>query len=706
MKNCMIIVFSVCVGIYFLAVTLITLSYVSERDTKIDHRTVFNLLKPKVPDISLFTPYKNVSDYDTYMNWSTNKTFRIDETYLMNKLEDQLSCLPVIWGHSTEEGEKIFPYFQYPECKKFNNFSNEEVYYDSKIKSIEINCDNQSHNKSEAIYVTGPTYKADFYSSKRNKFRVKNYKGSPVSVKPSTEWIIARCKYENITSNLLMGDMHPSFQVSSYLSSISESKNDRYERHTPILYLVLDSFSRRHFYRKLPKTVNFLQELSKEGTYGVFDFLLHNIIGKNSIENMSVVLSGMERSERRKSNSSHDMWVLLKKVGFMTMIGLEDCSKVFYHTFGISQSVDHSIQQFFCAAKRYSDFTTDKEKRSIQRCIGDKMSHDYMLDYLSEYLDIYRYSNRWAYLHIDAAHEGSGQHAATLDDSLVEFLEKSISRGDLPIIFIEADHGMRYGDWQRNEAGAQEWKLPTFWMGIPHRVLKDIPNSYTNLMHNTHRFTTKYDVRETMLSLAYFLKNTPREKESIGIDLINQQVPDNRTCQDMQILPEYCSCLNFLEIGPEVLYNQFLADKELKNIRDLVFNLADLTINIVNQDIKDSNSKVPLCKQLKLLEISNAAISVFNDIIHTRVVIVTSPYMVVESLFKLLDYSTDDTYYETYFRQTKMKSQLIYITQISQYDNMCETVSQMLDIPAEFCICEEEVLKNHYKKYNKNDIDN
>jgi hypothetical protein len=51
------------------------------------------------------------------------------------------------------------------------------------------------------------------------------------------------------------------------------------------VHLVVDSFSRRHFFRKLPVTVDYLNELNKGADYRVFDFKLHNIRGKDSIMN-------------------------------------------------------------------------------------------------------------------------------------------------------------------------------------------------------------------------------------------------------------------------------------------------------------------------------------------------------------------------------------------------------------------------------------
>jgi hypothetical protein len=49
----------------------------------------------------------------------------------------------------------------------------------------------------------------------------------------------------------------------------------------------IDSFSRRHFYRKLPTTVNYLNKLRKNENYTVFDFKIHNVMGTDTAENLS-----------------------------------------------------------------------------------------------------------------------------------------------------------------------------------------------------------------------------------------------------------------------------------------------------------------------------------------------------------------------------------------------------------------------------------
>jgi len=53
-------------------------------------------------------------------------------------------------------------------------------------------------------------------------------------------------------------------------------------------------------------------------------------------------------------------------------------------------------------------------------------------------------------MHLNAGHEATGLHAETLDNDIKQFLKNYLDRfgkdNDV-MIFLQADHGMRYGNW-------------------------------------------------------------------------------------------------------------------------------------------------------------------------------------------------------------------------------------------------------------------
>jgi hypothetical protein len=68
--------------------------------------------------------------------------------------------------------------------------------------------------------------------------------------------------------------------------------------------------------------------------------------------------------------------------------------------------------------------------------------------------ELYREKNQFLYLHLNAAHESTGQHAITLDVDLFNTLSTYFTKyGDTHelVFFLHADHGMRYGNWFKEQ---------------------------------------------------------------------------------------------------------------------------------------------------------------------------------------------------------------------------------------------------------------
>ena len=75
------------------------------------------------------------------------------------------------------------------------------------------------------------------------------------------------------------------------------------------------------------------------------------------------------------------LWNILKKSGYMTLLGFENCDYYFLTNIGRKPRVDHMIRDFYCAALEFLDLNTNKEFTNTQRCIGPHMSHYYALNY-------------------------------------------------------------------------------------------------------------------------------------------------------------------------------------------------------------------------------------------------------------------------------------------------------------------------------------
>ena len=138
-------------------------------------------------------------------------------------------------------------------------------------------------------------------------------------------------------------------------------------------------------------------------------------------------------------------------------------------------------------------------------------------------------------MHLNAAHDHTGLHAETLNDDIHEylssFLKKYEDSHDI-FIYMQADHGMRYGDWYKEIDAYQEKMLPCLFIIASKSLLLQYPYSYNSLFTNTQRMISKMDLRETTLFIEDVIEQTP-----FSVNLINSIVPKSRTCLDAGIEP-------------------------------------------------------------------------------------------------------------------------------------------------------------------------
>lgn len=96
--------------------------------------------------------------------------------------------------------------------------------------------------------------------------------------------------------------MKPRYNSTLHFNALVNTQRSEGIINKPLLifHIALDSLSRRHFIRKLPKTQEFLNDLNNKSKHSVFDFKIHNIQDYASIENQSYVYSGIHYLERAK----------------------------------------------------------------------------------------------------------------------------------------------------------------------------------------------------------------------------------------------------------------------------------------------------------------------------------------------------------------------------------------------------------------------
>jgi Protein of unknown function (DUF229) len=397
------------------------------------------------------------------------------------------------------------------------------------------------------------------------------------------------------------------------------------------------------------------------------------------------------------------MWSYFKSKGFVTLFALEDCDHYFPNAMGRYPQVDHLVRSFYCASKIYAKLETEIDTKPTQRCIGPHMSHYYTLNYTSEFTRLYSSVNQWIYMHLNTAHEATGQHAATLDLDLLEFLKKytnEYGKTHELAIFLQADHGMRYGNWYQDIEAYQENKLPAFFFIGSRSLLDRIPFSYNNLLINSERLTTKKDLRPSILFLAdmpYSLPNTNNTEPYINI--FTQKSRLNRTCEEIGISPFDCSCLVVQNLG-NFSNNIDLRELSLSIIQEAVYKMNYLVHTPYIGGYK-------ICQKVSFKKIE----SLYGLMLNNKVEELQIKFSINENpsaLFEvfafvgthsgstvLISSGYRGPIVNYVYRGYRTRIKIFGIKRKDKYAGPCEDLTRSYKIKSEYCVCEHEALRKY-----------
>jgi hypothetical protein len=484
------------------------------------------------------------------------------------------ACKPATFGYSITEGNKLFPPFTYPPCSIVTSFSESLLLLNRSSQMLSMNCS----EPEKGFFFSGPVTGLNLMLRK-NTFQLKLQKYQPPVNAQQLEFGLGLCSEEEIkeTSEINPTKLHHASMSPVFNETLYEKSKSKVNGKPRLIFLLtLDSLSRRHFYRKLPKVVKFLNESEKNmPNFAVYDFLMHSTIGSNSVANQVPIFGGLNYQSRLNYSEADrlgkdSIWSKMKSKGYVTVMGFDDCDRWFPEIIGESLNVDYTIRQFYCLVKEYTGVRVQKSENE-QRCVGPYQTHFYMLNYTLSLIRMYQGVNLWIYLHLNAGHENTGQHAATLDQDITDFLRNFIDLTEKYEVFmyLHADHGMRYGNWYRSLDAYQETRLPSMFLLASKNLLNRFPYSYHVLSENSRRLTSKMDVRETTLSLIGLT-----EKNNYSINWLREIASYSRDCQDIRSPSLYCACNRMTEVSLQNLTFASLANQVKWRVQEFLNSMS------------------------------------------------------------------------------------------------------------------------------------
>ena len=370
------------------------------------------------------------------------------------------------------------------------------------------------------------------------------------------------------------------------------------ERHPPdnmaalnILMFGFDSVSRLTWLRNLPKSHEYFVK-----TLGAVVLEGYNIVGDGTPQALLPILTGQTEAELPEARRGHKgatvvdghpwIWGEYEKAGYVTQWG-EDGQRVGtfqYRMLGFRDPpVDHFMRPFYLALDQQS-------RKHKSYCLRSVPRHVNMLNWVSEFFDVYRGKPKFSFLfHSEFTHGGYNE-LQWADDDLLAFLKHMKDSGHLDntLLILMADHGARFQAVRRTVQGKYEERMPYFGLRLPDWFSKKYPDAMRNLRTNGERLTTPFDIHATFRHLFNFTSSVDVGLANTrGISLFHEH-SSTRTCTDADVDPHWCACLNWQKADRRSDVVKAAASALIAAVNSFTQPQRDLCENLALADILDA----------------------------------------------------------------------------------------------------------------------
>ena len=229
----------------------------------------------------------------------------------------EILCIPETFGYNQKEADELFPYKKFEDCENLLPTKRKIMSLDLKHNLLTMNCTGFDY---DGKYVLGESSKTEMLGLRPFNNPFKEYN------KPATltdeEYAYATCDK----------DKKQFLENVEYHHRAKKEVLNRTSHQDPviILSLTLDSVSRRSFYRRMNKTVDYLNSI--HSSYQVFDMKIHNVMGEYSADNIMPQLLGDVSFKMFRETVTKDfyydraIWKFAKEKGFASLFIEEGCS--------------------------------------------------------------------------------------------------------------------------------------------------------------------------------------------------------------------------------------------------------------------------------------------------------------------------------------------------------------------------------------------
>ncbi|CRK95820.1 CLUMA_CG009272, isoform A [Clunio marinus] len=513
---------------------------------------------------------------------------------------DKTSCSSFVLDPFAEEAMQEFEYIEYKPCSSIKPLTSIDQNFDTDTAKLVIHEDrisqffnNSTQSEFSCCYQTGSRPKNATEPDAANIYSNCTQFNTNHLLKPDEEFLLVKCSaIENSESKLLYINGHSVVRM-------KENVKKRMENATPdkvsVLLLGIDSMSRNHFIRVMPRSLDYLRKS------GWFEYTFLNKVGENTFPNLAPVMTGKSsgdigkiRKEGKAFQVIRYLWEDFKDAGYATIYGEDSfgASTFRYFKSGFKEnSVDYYFQTFAALLdKKLKAGECDdiNRKSGFKAFVGYQYYLDYLYQYAFDFMRMFRDKPSFGLIWSISFSHNDFNLPSSMDGKMLDYLKMldSLKILDNTIVIFFSDHGARFGRFRRHFIGWVEERLPFFFLWIPKKFQDSHPEIVENLKKNENRLFSPYDVHLTVKHILQIVGGTEKNYKEWNVTCPNcqsifEEIPIDRVCEDAGIREEWCACKNFEEVN----LNSTITEK-----------FANIVLEKLNKDLSD----YPKCANLTL----------------------------------------------------------------------------------------------------------
>lgn len=376
-----------------------------------------------------------------------------------------------------------------------------------------------------------------------------------------------------------------------------------------VLVIGLDAVSRLNLHRQLPKTVKLLKQLN------AVEMLGYNKVGDNTFPNLIPVLTGLSEEELVKlcwptTSNRFDkcpfVWNDYKKRGYLTAYA-EDSAWMSVFNY-LKRGFHKQPTDYY-----WSIFNIEAENAignmhflNVNRCVGSREVYKTFLEYISRFVKTMERKKQpyfGFFWQVSLSHDFLNTPKWGDEDfeGLFRSLHQSGALNRTVLIFM-SDHGIRWGPIRATYQGRMEERLPFLNIILPEAYRQEYYQTYFNLVKNTRRLTTPFDLHETLVDLLepfaltadnLYTRSLQNQNATRGYSLFDK-IPSNRTCDDAGIAAHWCTCQQSTPIKSHatiVIEGAKFMVKYINQKLEGYAECANLTLDVIFGAQKQTHSK-------------------------------------------------------------------------------------------------------------------